>query len=139
MISALDTNILLDILIPNPQWFAPSLASIQAAAQRGSLVVCDIVYAELCGHFRTQRECDAFLGESGIRIERISQKAAFAASEVWRQYRIAGGRRERILPDFLIGAHAAHEASQLISRDAGFYRQYFSGLAVEDPAGQPAT
>ena len=64
---------------------------------------------------------------------------AFAASEVWRQYRIAGGRRERILPDFLIGAHAVHEASQLISRDAGFYRQYFSGLAVEDPAGQPAT
>lgn len=134
MISALDTNVLLDVLIPNPEWFGSSLNRVQAAAQRGSLVVCDIVYAELCGHFRTQRECDAFLAENAIRIDRVSQRSAFAASEAWRRYRMAGGRRERILPDFLIGAHALHEASCLISRDAGFYRQYFISLTVEDPA-----
>lgn len=133
MISALDTNVLLDILIPNPSWFSLSLESIQAAAQRGSLVVCDIVYAELCGHFRTQRECDLFLSGNHIRVERISQAASFAASEVWRQYRMSGGKRERILPDFLIGAHALHDSSRLISRDAGFYRQYFKTLVVEDP------
>lgn len=133
-IVAVDTNVLLDILIPNPGWLGVSLASLQSAAQRGSLVICDIVYAELCGHFRTQRECDSFLADTTIRVERISPQASFAAAEVWRQYRAAGGRRERILPDFLIGAHALHQASRLISRDAGFYRQYFPNLAIEDPA-----
>ncbi len=133
MIFAIDTNILLDILIPNPEWFQPSLASLELSANKGSLVVCDLVYAELCGHFQTQRECDAFLVESRIRVDRISREASFAASEAWRKYRRAGGQRERILPDFLVGAHATVQATCLVSRDGGFYREYFKDLRVSVP------
>lgn len=91
----------------------------------GSLVICDIVYGELSAQFASQPECDNFLEDSRIRVERISREALFAAAQAWRRHRRQGRRRDRILPDFLIGAHAHHQASQLVSRDAGFYRATF--------------
>lgn len=133
MISALDTNVLLDILVPDKRFYERSLAAIQAAADEGSLAICDLVYAELCGHFRSQRECDRFLEENRIAVERLSRQAMWQAAEAWRQYRRAGGRRDRILPDFLIGAHARCQASRLVSRDRGAYRRYFQDLDVVDP------
>ncbi|MEZ5399042.1 MAG: type II toxin-antitoxin system VapC family toxin [Bryobacteraceae bacterium] len=133
MISALDTNVLLDVLIPNPTWYGASLAAIESAARDGSLVVCEIVYAELCGHFSAQADLDAFLHENRIRLDRLSPPALFAASQAWRQYRLHGGKRDRILPDFLVGAHARLQASRLVSRDGEFYRRYFEGLVVAGP------
>ena len=106
MISALDTNVLLDILIPNERFFERSLSAIQAAADEGSLAICDPVYAELCVQFKTRAECDRFLQENGIAVDRVSREAMWAASVAWDLYRRAGGKRDRILTDFLIGAHA---------------------------------
>lgn len=134
MITALDTNVLLDILIPNELYFASCLAAIEKAAGMGSLVICDLVYAELCGQFQTQMELDRFLHENAIRVERLERAAMFSAAEHWQRYRKTGGSRERILPDFFVGAHALQQASQLISRDRGFYRKYFSKLVVVDPS-----
>ena len=48
----------------------------------------------------------------------------------YTQHNKAGGKHERILADFLIGAHALHEANRLLTRDRGFYRRYFSGLEI---------
>jgi predicted nucleic acid-binding protein len=83
-------------------------ASIEDAAASGSLVASDIVYAEICIQFATQRECDHFFDSNEIRIEpRAAQSSRhFLASRVWREYRAQGGKRDRILADFLIGAHA---------------------------------
>ena len=39
----------------------------------------------------------------------------------------------RTVPDFLIGAHALLQCSGLITRDAGFFRDYFKGLKVIVP------
>jgi predicted nucleic acid-binding protein len=106
MITAIDTNILLDILVPNEDFYEGSANALQDAAGEGSLVVSDIVYAELCIHFRTQRECDAFLESNEIRVQSLAREAHFLASRAWRTYRQQGGKRTRILADFLIGAHA---------------------------------
>jgi predicted nucleic acid-binding protein len=92
------------------------------------------VYGEVCVHFRNQTECDEFLADSDIRVEPISRTASFAASRVWRAYRQQGGKRTRILADFLIGSHAEMQASCLLSRDRGFYRSMFPSLQVLDPA-----
>ena len=113
MISAIDSNVLLDILIPNEAFVNAATASIEEAAARGSLVVSDIVYAEICIQFATQRECDHFFHSNEIRIEPLNRSAHFLASRIWREYRARGGKRDRILPDFLIGSHAQVQANQL--------------------------
>ena len=50
-----------------------------------------------------------------------------------RGYARNQGPRERVAPDFLIGAHARQQADALLTTDAGFYRQYFDGLRVVTP------
>lgn len=136
MITAIDTNILLDILAPNEKFCDASVRALEEAASSGSLVICDLVYAELCIHFAAQRECDAFLEENQVRVEPLRRDAHFLASRAWRLYRQQGGRRTRILADFLIGAHAQTQATRLLSRDRGFYKKLFPSLRVINPAGE---
>src|SRR5277367_652386 len=117
MITAFDTNVLLDILVPNEQFYEASASALQDAASEGSLVISDIVYAELCIYFHSQRECDGFLEGNEIRVQGLTREAHFLASRAWRTYRQQGGKRTRILADFLIGAHAQVQAARLVSRD----------------------
>ena len=134
MITAVDTNVLLDILVPNEQFYEASADALQDAAGEGSLVISDIVYAELCIHFENQGECDAFLDSIEIRVQALTREAHFLASRAWRVYRQQGGKRTRILADFLVGAHAQRQATGLLSRDRGFYRKLFPSLNLNDPS-----
>ncbi len=134
MITAIDTNVLLDVLAPNPEYFERSVQALEEAARAGSLVVCNLVYAELCVHFQRRADCDQFLEENDIRVEPLTREASFLASRLWRTYRQEGGKRSRILTDFLVGAHAQIQASQLLSRDRGFYKEIFRTLPLVDPA-----
>ena|SRR5450631_3338637 len=134
MITALDTNVLLDVLLPNDQFIDASIRAIELSARAGSLVICEIVYAELCGNFSNKGDCDCFLNENNIGVLNLSDHACFLASRTWRHYRKQGGSRNRILPDFLIGAHAQLQASQLISRDSAFLKKLFPKLGILNPA-----
>ena len=134
MITALDTNVLLDVLLSNEDFAEAAIRLIESNSRAGSLVINDLVYAELCGHFDHKAACDLFLEENQIDVVHLSDEACFLASRIWRQYRKQGGKRVRILPDFLIGAHAQLQASALISRDAGFYQKLFPKLNVLDPS-----
>ena len=138
MITAVDTNILLDILLPNENFFNQSRLALEEAWVAGSLVVCDLVYAEVSIHFPTREECDAFVSETGIQVELLERAASFLASRAWRNYRKRGGKRSRILSDFLVGAHAQVQASRLLTRDRGFYRELFPELKVLDPSRLPS-
>jgi predicted nucleic acid-binding protein len=134
MITAVDTNVLLDILIPNERFVDAAVEWIERSASEGSLVICDFVYAELCIHFDAQRECDNFLNANEIRVEGLNRSAHFLASRIWRTYRERGGKRARILADFLIGAHAQVQATRLLSRDRGFYQELFPELQILNPS-----
>ena len=70
MITAIDTNVLLDVLAPNPEYFDRSVQALEEAARAGSMVVCDPVYAEASVHFQRQADCDQFLEENDIQIGR---------------------------------------------------------------------
>jgi predicted nucleic acid-binding protein len=133
VITAIDTNVLLDVLAADPEFCAASAQALEQASDAGSLTICDLVYAELCVHFAKQRECDEFLESVQIRVEPLNREAQFLASRAWRTYRKQGGPRTRILPDFLIGAHAQTQATLLLTRDRGFYRKLFPALALIDP------
>jgi predicted nucleic acid-binding protein len=134
MITAIDTNVLLDILVPNQKFCEGAIQAVENSASSGSLVICDLVYAELCMHFAARHECDDFLESNEIRVQSFSREAGFLASRAWRTYRQQGGQRTRILPDFMIGAHAQTQATRLLSRDRGFYRKLFPSLTVVDPS-----
>ncbi len=136
MITAIDTNVLVDLLEADQKFSALSLRAVEEAAAAGPLVMSDMAYAELCFHFVEQARCDEFLSDNGIAVEPLDRSALFLASRIWKKYRQSGGRRTRILTDFLIGAHAVTQANQLLSRDRGFYRKLFPGLRLLDPSRQ---
>lgn len=133
MITAVDTSVLLDVLRPNPDFVDRSLALIETSTALGPLVICDPVYSELAASFEREKELGAFLTDTGIRRDSPNDRALFLAGRMWRAYRSSGGARERIITDFLIGAHAREQAGRLATRDRGFYRRYFDGLTVVEP------
>ena len=71
--------------------------------------------------FKNRAECDRFLEENGITVDRLSRDAMWSESVAWQPYRRPGGKTDRILTDFLIGGHAHCQAARLISRDRGTY------------------
>ena len=73
MITAVDTNILLDVLIPDAPFGAASQQSLDTALQQGTLVLNEVVYAELAAHFPTLAELERFLADTGMRLIPPSQ------------------------------------------------------------------
>ena len=134
MITAVDSNILLDILGANPTFGPASAKALRTATQQGRLVVCDVVWAEVGGWFTTAEAAGEALRRFELEFSAITFEAALEAGIAWRTYREHGGTRMRVIADFLIGAHALHQADRLLSRDRGFYRSYFKRLSVVDPS-----
>ncbi len=130
MISTVDTHVFWDILRPNPAFMEQSMALLNLASLEGPLLICEIVYAELAVHFNNRNNLDSFLDDFEVSVQPLGKEACCMASARWRLYRRAGGKQERILPDFLIGAHALKYGKRLLSRDRGFYKTYFSDLTV---------
>jgi len=130
MITALDTSVLLDILVDDPTYADSSEEKLAKVFEQGSLIISPAVYAELVPQANDRQQLDAWLAQCGIHVPSLTADHAFTAGVAHAAYRKAGGRRQRILADFFIGAHALHEANQLLTRDRGFYRQYFSGLNI---------
>ena len=133
MKTAIDTNVLLDVLLHEPQFWWGSANALKAARAAGELVICELVYAELATQFWSIGELDDVLRRTGIKLESVNASSAFLTGRMWHEYRRRGGQRKRILTDFLIGAHAREQADRLLTRDDGFYRDYFRGLKIFDP------
>ena len=129
MITAVDTNVLLDLIMEDPVHEPESRARLAAAHEHGTIIICDIVYAELAPAAGARDALDAILQRIGADVSPIDTAIAWEAGERWGQYRRAGGTRQRILADFLIGAHAAVTADVLLTRDERFYSTYFPELA----------
>ena len=130
MVSVIDTNILLDIFLPDPVYGESSLKLLEKMYQQGSLVICDIVYSELVPQFNEKNLLDESLEKIGINIISSNTNTLYQAGQLWLQYRKQQKGRGRIIPDFIIGAFAMNQGDRLITRDRGFYRDYFQGLTI---------
>lgn len=127
MIFSIDTCVMLDMLLPDPDFGVMSKEKLYEANERGKLIICPIVYAELCPQFDKQTNLDTFLKETGISMKPFTSEILWRAGEVWNDYRSRGGKKKnRILPDFLIGAFTSIKAEWIITRDKDFYEKNFS-------------
>lgn len=132
---AVDTNILLDILIPGAVHASVSLSALRNAGRHAQLVVCEIVFAEVAAQFvGSGLSIDHFFRDAQINLHHSSMGVLQKAGVAWREYRSRGGSRDRIVADFLIGAHAFSEAKALVTRDEKFYRTNFRGLNIINPS-----
>jgi len=130
---AIDSSVLIDLLSDNPGTAEGAEASLRQSLMAGPVVVCDVALAEITTALRDGAEALGALEEMGIAYLPVEAKSAVRAGEMQRRYRQRGGQRERTVPDFIVGAHALLQCSALITRDAGFFRDYFKGLKVIVP------
>jgi predicted nucleic acid-binding protein len=129
---ATDSSVLIDLIGGGDDSLAAAEA-VRAALHAGPMVLCEVALAELCTSLKGGAEVLQHLEEVGITYSAMEPKSALRAGEMQRRYRQRGGNRSRTVADFLIGAHAMMQCDALITRDAGFYRDYFKGLKVIVP------
>ena len=125
MITAVDTSCLINVMKEDEQ----AIASLANASRDGRLVVCEVVYSELCGGM-SQRSVDAFCEDFKLELVSSNRSALALAGQFWRTYIKNKGRNKRVLADFFVGAHALTHADRLLANDRGFYRSYFKKLPI---------
>jgi hypothetical protein len=154
LITAVDTNVLLDLLVPGARHGDQSERNLSRALRAGALIIAEPVYAELSAHFPVREELDRFLLDTGIRFRHSNEAALHWAGRSWAEYLkrrprtpscpqcgaasearcdrcgAAFQQRQHVLADFLIGAHALAQADQLLTRDRGYYATYFAELSL---------
>lgn len=155
MITAVDTNIILDVLIPDEPFGESSKKLLDHYLPKGKLIICEVVFAELAARFLSEKDLKLFLADTGMGLVYSNEKALYTAGMRWAEYARKGARKRftcdkcghgfeatcpqcaasltkrfHVLADFVIGAHALERADCLLSRDLGIYKTYFSDLRV---------
>lgn len=130
---AIDSSVLIDVLIGDEHYADASEACVAEALAADDVVVSDAVVAEVQAMLDTSVSLMDTLATLGIRHLPGTEQAAMRAGHMNRRFRARGGKRERVVADFLIGAHALLQCNGLITRDDGFFREYFKGLKLIVP------
>ena len=128
-----DTNVLVDVLENDPDWAEWSIGQLRAQAQVHEIVINPIIYAEVSLTFATVEALDAVVEQMRLTVADIPRPALFLAGQAFLRYRRADGRKSNVLPNFLIGAHAAVARCPLLTRDVRRYRAYFPTVELIAP------
>ena len=164
MKTAVDTNVLLDIVSDDSAFSHDAGNAIYRVIAAGLVVISPVVFAELAVAFLQDKQgLDRFLQQLGIRVEAFSTDAMHQAARAWTAYLRGRGDnarcrhcgqsfpvicpscrneitwRQRVMPDFLVGAHALVQADILLTRDPRRYGTYFPDLATQSPQDRAST
>jgi predicted nucleic acid-binding protein len=132
---AVDSSIIIDVIYDDPVFGEASGIALSEAVDSDDVVICDAAFAEICSYSEPIEPLLETLSRSGIRFSALTEQSAIRAGIMQQRFRKRGGKRnERIISDFLVGAHALLQCNALITRDKGFFRDYFKGLKIINPA-----
>lgn len=138
MTTAIDTNVVIALWDKNLSLSSSAQTALEAAFNRGNLVIAASVFAELLATpRRTESFVDSFLEDTAIAVDwdldeavwRVAGRAFQGYAERRRKQRDSGTRP--ILADFLIGAHAQTRGYRLLTLDEHTYRAAFPKLTIE--------
>jgi predicted nucleic acid-binding protein len=132
-----DSNVLLDIFEDDPVWSEWSEATLDRCSATCALYVNSVIYAEVSVGFQRIEELETALATCGVQMLHVPKDALFLAAKVFVEYRRQKGAKTSPLPDFFIGAHAAVEGLELLTRDVSRYRSYFPTVKLISPGGLP--
>lgn len=157
MKTAVDTNVLLDLLAGDNYAAEAARIALLEASSAGPITISSIVFAELAAGFGDSKETSQFIHDLEISVDDFSPEAVFQAATAWKKYVTRRGKeilcpkcghtveqrcpacqstiawRQHIITDFLIGGHALSQADRLLTRDRGYYSTYFPNLRLETP------
>jgi predicted nucleic acid-binding protein len=134
MRTAVDANVLIDVIGRPNEFTNAGIEALNRALQQGALLICPVVVAETAGHFSSADVLRATFQAMHLEMRAFDWRDLHAAGEAYAKYcRRNQTPKQRMLADFLVGAHAFTHADALLTRDRGYYRSYFPKLAVIEP------
>ncbi|MBI5277373.1 MAG: type II toxin-antitoxin system VapC family toxin [Burkholderiales bacterium] len=128
-----DTNIWIDCIDPDSEWHNWAMDQLQACGERAPLHINIVIYTELLVPQPDGRALDELLDVYETLRSPLPWACAALAARAFALYRRRGGARNRPMPDFYIGAHAAVANLGVLTRDAAGYASYFPRLRVIAP------
>ncbi len=128
-----DTNVLVDVLEDDPEWADWSIGQLRAQSKIHRLAINSVIYSELSLTFSTVEALDRAVDDLGLSVIEIPRPALFLAGKAFVRYRRQGGKKENVLADFFIGAHAAVSRFPVLTRDTRRYASYFTNVTLIAP------
>lgn len=126
-----DSNVVIDLLDgSSPTNVAEFIGELLA---ENNAFVNEIIFAEVCSRYPSAQVALAQLRNLGLQLRRLSSEDCHRAGSAFAQYRREGRDRTTILPDFLIGAHAAGQGWPIVTRDRKGFAKYFPEVDLIDP------
>jgi predicted nucleic acid-binding protein len=120
-----DSNIVLDVFLNDPKWADWSESKLDEYDQLGILYINSIVYSEISIGFKQIEDLESAIAKAGLQMLEIPKEALFLAGKAYLKYKKRKGTKRTPLPDFFIGAQAAIQNLDLITRDVSRYQSYF--------------
>jgi hypothetical protein len=128
-----DTNVWVDCIYEGSPWHDWAVEQVQACSERYPLHVNIVIYSELLIPGPDVRSLDAMLDIYETLRTPLPWAAATLTAAAYALYRRRGGSKQKPLPDFFIGAHAAISNLSVLTRDPKPYKSYFARLEVISP------
>jgi len=133
--ACLDTSALIALLNDAEAAHTAVLREFQKYKTSGMVFITEVVFAEASAGISSAEELRLALDELGISDLPANDEGLFSAGQVFKDYRRSKGtgKKDGVLPDFMIGAVAKAKGVALITLNDRDFVNKFSGLAVINP------
>jgi len=128
-----DSNVILDVFKEDPNWVEWSESMLDRYSTTHTMYINPTIYSEVSMGFERIEELEEAITGCGFQMIQIPKEALFLAGKVFIKYRKRKDIKTSTLPDFFIGAHAAVDKLELMTRDTSRIRSYFPTVKLISP------